>query len=676
MPSARLLSFVPALSMRLVCVALALLAACTLALATWGSVVSYQKRQQHYQHQAERQLQTINHLQTQRVQQWRDQHLTDALELSEDPLLESAVVRWRHAPDPRQQALLLARLRILQEHNRYTAVYLLDPQGQVVLSVSATGHRPPAAPERQALQAALASARPQMSEPRQDATLFAFPFVSVLAPLFDGSAPLGAVWMVSDVRSSLYPLLSPWRTLGQTAESSLVARSGNGTLYLTPRRQDPGGAHLVPVVHTQDPGTLALAGMRGVFYGRNPGGEAVMAAASAVPASPWHVVTSIDSSEVFAETRKREMLALSLPISLGLLCAGLVFAVLQRRGWLRERDLKAQVQRNMRWLENAQKTAAMGYFSYELAPARFTLSSMACDIFGVSSSGVALEQWVRLIHPEQRRQVLEQHQRTVAQHAPLQLQYRICRASDQATRWLQVWGECETEDHGKGPFVTRLIGTVQDITERKDAELLLAASRNTLEASVRLDPLTQIANRRALDEHLALHWQRAVHSHRALSLLMVDVDHFKQYNDHYGHVQGDACLQHVAAALSSEVARANDLVARYGGEEFAIVLPDTPLEQAYAMAQKVCAAVHGQALPHARSDTARCITVSVGVACVYPGSRLGAGSARAKPHGAQTIASAIAQDLLAPADAALYRAKERGRNRAELQARPSELHAA
>lgn len=662
--------------MRLVCVALALLAACTLALATWGSVVSYQKRQQHYQHQAERQLQTINHLQTQRVQQWRDQHLTDALELSEDPLLESAVVRWRHAPDPRQQALLLARLRILQEHNRYTAVYLLDPQGQVVLSVSATGHRPPAAPERQALQAALASARPQMSEPRQDATLFAFPFVSVLAPLFDGSAPLGAVWMVSDVRSSLYPLLSPWRTLGQTAESSLVARSGNGTLYLTPRRQDPGGAHLVPVVHTQDPGTLALAGMRGVFYGRNPGGEAVMAAASAVPASPWHVVTSIDSSEVFAETRKREMLALSLPISLGLLCAGLVFAVLQRRGWLRERDLKAQVQRNMRWLENAQKTAAMGYFSYELAPARFTLSSMACDIFGASSSGVALEQWVRLIHPEQRRQVLEQHQRTVAQHAPLQLQYRICRASDQATRWLQVWGECETEDHGKGPFVTRLIGTVQDITERKDAELLLAASRNTLEASVRLDPLTQIANRRALDEHLALHWQRAVHSHRALSLLMVDVDHFKQYNDHYGHVQGDACLQHVAAALSSEVARANDLVARYGGEEFAIVLPDTPLEQAYAMAQKVCAAVHGQALPHARSDTARCITVSVGVACVYPGSRLGAGSARAKPHGAQTIASAIAQDLLAPADAALYRAKERGRNRAELQARPSELHAA
>lgn len=662
--------------MRLVCVALALLAACTLALATWGSVVSYQKRQQHYQHQAERQLQTINHLQTQRVQQWRDQHLTDALELSEDPLLESAVVRWRHAPDPRQQALLLARLRILQEHNRYTAVYLLDPQGQVVLSVSATGHRPPAAPEQQALQAALASARPQMSEPRQDATLFAFPFVSVLAPLFDGSAPLGAVWMVSDVRSSLYPLLSPWRTLGQTAESSLVARSGNGTLYLTPRRQDPGGAHLVPVVHTQDPGTLALAGMRGVFYGRNPGGEAVMAAASAVPASPWHVVTSIDSSEVFAETRKREMLALSLPISLGLLCAGLVFAVLQRRGWLRERDLKAQVQRNMRWLENAQKTAAMGYFSYELAPARFTLSSMACDIFGVSSSGVALEQWVRLIHPEQRRQVLEQHQRTVAQRAPLQLQYRICRASDQATRWLQVWGECETEDHGKGAFVTRLIGTVQDITERKDAELLLAASRNTLEASVRLDPLTQIANRRALDEHLALHWQRAVHSHRALSLLMVDVDHFKQYNDHYGHVQGDACLQHVAAALSSEVARANDLVARYGGEEFAIVLPDTPLEQAYAMAQKVCAAVHGQALPHARSDTARCITVSVGVACVYPGSRLGAGSARAKPHGAQTIASAIAQDLLAPADAALYRAKERGRNRAELQARPSELHAA
>ena len=266
---------------------------------------------------------------------------------------------------------------------------------------------------------------------------------------------------------------------------------------------------------------------------------------------------------------------------------------------------------------------------------------------------------------------------TLEQRTPLQLQYPICRASDQATRWVQVWGEYETEDHGPGTAVTRLIGTVQDITERKDAELALAALRETLEATVRLDPLTQIANRRALDEHLAVHWQRAAHSHRALSLLMVDVDHFKLYNDHYGHVEGDACLQRVAAALSSVVARSNDLVARYGGEEFAIVLPDTQAAQAHALAQKICAAVRDQALPHARSGTASCVTVSVGVACVYPAYGAAAGStAKERLQGSQAPANAIAKSLFEPADTALYLAKQRGRNRAELQPQPFAPHAA
>ena len=672
--TAPLVSFWRALVGRHAHRALALVAVCALALATWSAVGSYQKRHLHYRHQAERQLQTINHLQAQRVQQWRDQHLTDALQLSDDPLLERAVARWRQAPDAQQQALLVARLRTLQEHNRYTAVYLLDAQGAVLLSLSELAQKPLPAPERQALQNALSSARPQMSEPRQDTALFAFPFISVLAPLFDGSEPAGAVWLVSDVRASLYPLLAPWRTLSETAESSLVARSGTETLYLSPRRH-PGATEAAPRValaHTQDPGTQALAGVRGVFYGQDLGGEQVMAAASAVPASPWHVVTSISTTEVFAQTRKREILALSLPISLGLLCAGLVFAVLQRRGWLRERDLKAQVQRNMRWLENAQKTAAMGHFAYEPESAGFTLSSMACDIFGVGDSSMAQEHWLRLVHPGQRSQVLEQHQRTLSLRTPLKMQYRICRTSDQSTRWLQVWGECETQGQGSGLAVTRLIGTVQDITERKAAELALADYRNTLEATVRLDPLTQIANRRALDEHVALHWQRALHSHRALSLLMVDVDHFKQYNDHYGHVEGDACLQRVAHALTGVVARAHDLVARYGGEEFAIVLPDTEAAQAHVLARKICAAVQAQALPHARSGTASCVTVSVGVACVHPafnGARPDSTETGPLQTG-QAPANAIAQALFEPADAALYLAKQRGRNRAELQSQP------
>ena len=153
---------------------------------------------------------------------------------------------------------------------------------------------------------------------------------------------------------------------------------------------------------------------------------------------------------------------------------------------------------------------------------------------------------------------------------------------------------------------------------------------------------------------------------------MVDVDHFKQYNDHYGHVEGDACLQRVAHALTGVVARAHDLVARYGGEEFAIVLPDTEAPLAHALARKICAAVQAQALPHARSDTASCVTVSVGVACVHPAFN-GAGPGSTETGLLQADwapTSAIAQTLFEPADAALYLAKQRGRNRAELQPQP------
>ena len=216
--------------------------------------------------------------------------------------------------------------------------------------------------------------------------------------------------------------------------------------------------------------------------------------------------------------------------------------------------------------------------------------------------------------------------------------------------------------------MVRVIGSVQDITERKTAEQAMAAYRDTLEVHMRLDPLTHIANRRALDEHVATHWQRAMRSHSALSLLMVDVDHFKQYNDHYGHVEGDACLQRVAGALAQLVARADDLVARFGGEEFAILLPDTDAQQACALAHRVCEAVRSLGLPHASSDTASCVTVSVGVACVYPVfSAAGTlhGSGGRAPEGLQ--GAGLAQDLFERADAALYLAKQQGRNRVALQ---------
>jgi diguanylate cyclase (GGDEF)-like protein len=162
-----------------------------------------------------------------------------------------------------------------------------------------------------------------------------------------------------------------------------------------------------------------------------------------------------------------------------------------------------------------------------------------------------------------------------------------------------------------------------------------------------LDGLTGVLNRRSFDERLEREWRRAGRDAASIAVLMVDIDHFKRYNDHYGHQAGDACLQRLARALGGTVARPADLVARYGGEEFAIILPDTDLDGAARVGETARLTVDGLALPHAASRVAPHVTISVGVAATVPAGQLNAA------------------DLVAAADRALYRAKQGGRNRVE-----------
>ncbi|HXP94634.1 MAG TPA: sensor domain-containing diguanylate cyclase [Candidatus Binatia bacterium] len=159
-----------------------------------------------------------------------------------------------------------------------------------------------------------------------------------------------------------------------------------------------------------------------------------------------------------------------------------------------------------------------------------------------------------------------------------------------------------------------------------------------------LDGLTGVPNKRALLERLAAEWERARRYQRSIALLMLDVDHFKQYNDTFGHMQGDTCLQKVAAGLSGAITRASDFLARYGGEEFVVLMPETEIEGATALAERVRSAVASVRLAHPDPD-APIVTVSVGVASAVP--RSGEGW----------------QVLLEAADAALYQAKDQGRNR-------------
>lgn len=172
----------------------------------------------------------------------------------------------------------------------------------------------------------------------------------------------------------------------------------------------------------------------------------------------------------------------------------------------------------------------------------------------------------------------------------------------------------------------------------------LKQSQDQLARSARIDGLTQVNNRREFERSIEMEWRRVQRAKRKIALIMVDIDHFKAFNDFYGHLAGDGCLRTVAKAINNTIQRAHDLVCRYGGEEFAIILPDTDLRGAELLAAKMIQAVSELKIEHKKSETLDVVTISAGIACLSP---FHGGS----PH-----------DLISQADQALYQAKESGRN--------------
>ena len=617
----------------------------------WGARSVYQQREQRYHHQIEGGLRAISLLQVRNVADWRRQHIADAAALTDDGLFAQAAARWHAAPSEALQEPLRERLRSFVEHGGYSAAFWVDAQGTLRLGPQGALQGTLASPEQQALRQALAQAEPVAVELHRDAA-FAFAIFGVLAPVFDGDTPLGAVWLVSDARTQLFPQVESWPSASRSAESLLVQRDGDELVYVSPlrHRSDAPLSLRQAIVPGRDVVVQAVAGARGVVYGSDYRGQEVLALVSAVPDSPWVLVSKLDVDEAFVEAQRGEWLALALLASLALLSGGCAAAAWQWRAWRRERGLKLALERNMRWLDSAQKAASAGYFAYDAEHQKFFMSSMAHAIFGLPPQEyMTLQQWMDMVHPEDRAHVLQVHAEAIAAHTPLGTQYRIVRASDGAQRWLQVWGE-----YGDGTDTDplRMTGTVQDITERKQAEQQLARYRDALEERVRLDPMTQVANRLALGEAMQREWEQARLRGMPLALLMIDVDYFKAYNDHYGHVAGDRCLQRVAQALASAVQRAGELAARYGGEEFAVLLPDSDELRAVAVAHRLREAVRELALEHQASPCGAQVTISVGVACVRP--------ADGQPlEHAQTT-------LFQQADEALYRAKQAGRDRVAL----------
>lgn len=201
---------------------------------------------------------------------------------------------------------------------------------------------------------------------------------------------------------------------------------------------------------------------------------------------------------------------------------------------------------------------------------------------------------------------------------------------------------------GGGDFVSKPINALT-LRNRVRAHLQLKQQADMLRELAFRDGLTSVANRRYFDERYETELRRAKRGSTPLSLVMIDVDNFKRYNDHYGHQSGDDCLRAVALALKKQLNRPADILARYGGEEFVCILPETDIGGASQTAERLRLAVEQLALPHAASDSSKVVTVSVGVASIT------------------AVADDAALSLLTLADQQLYLSKHGGRNRISSQ---------
>ena len=257
------------------------------------------------------------------------------------------------------------------------------------------------------------------------------------------------------------------------------------------------------------------------------------------------------------------------------------------------------------------------------------------------ASWVSVNDWAERIHAEDRQKTVDFCVAQSQQGVDHEADYRALTA-DGSEVWIRdVVHVVRTSDGA----VEALVGFMFDITARKQAEDKILQLQRELEVLSYRDSLTNVANRRMFDTLYPVEWAKARATGEPLSLVIVDIDYFKQYNDHYGHVQGDECLRRVAQAMDAGASRTRDLCARLGGEEFVLLLPATDAAAARNVAERCRKLLANQAIAHARSGAGRTVTVSMGVGTIVPGS--------------QDDASVFMDRI----DRRLYQAKSAGRDR-------------
>lgn len=334
----------------------------------------------------------------------------------------------------------------------------------------------------------------------------------------------------------------------------------------------------------------------------------------------------------------------------GLLCAGACITlgyVHNRRRALKQAHATAQqaLEETVRRFEFGLKGADLGLWDWDIANDTLTINERQWQMLGYAPETTPLKsaRWQSLIHPQDTPAV----QTAFLAHAKglasgYKLEHRMLHKDG---HWLWVLSHAMVTERDSAGRATRILGTHLDITERMQFQAELQQANAQLAQLSITDGLTGVGNRRYFDQCLHSEWARSARQKQYLALLMIDIDHFKLYNDHYGHQGGDTCLRDVAQILTSCICRPGELLMRYGGEEFAILLLDTDDLGASVVAQRCLDRIRFANLPHAASLVSDCVSLSIGIASIKPDKNT-------QP-----------EDLVAQADAALYQAKHQGRAR-------------
>lgn len=256
------------------------------------------------------------------------------------------------------------------------------------------------------------------------------------------------------------------------------------------------------------------------------------------------------------------------------------------------------------------------------------------------ASWVSVEDWASRMHPEDRAWVVDFCVAQSKAGTDHEADYRALTKAGEYV-WIRDVVHVVRNEQGE---VESLIGFMFDISERKSTEEKLIVLQKELQELSFKDGLTGIPNRRMFDSMMEEEWANALRNHQPLSLIMLDIDYFKQYNDYYGHVQGDDCLKRVAKVLSSVATRSRDFIARFGGEEFVLVLPETDVEAARKVAERCRSVIFKEQIYHEKSQVSQLLTVSLGIGTIIP---------------TRNDASIT---FIEEVDRRLYQAKQKGRN--------------